>query len=185
MKRLSVHSLLFIVLVSLAFFAIWQFMSLRTQHEIETSLAEIPISANASDPIPDAVSSSDHARLAWANALSAGGELSAAEAIYGELINQSSGGDIALAAEYNLANAYLREGTKTTLSGNRRRALLSLSKQRYRDLLKQSPDNWDARYNLERALRLAPEIAGLGDAKGPPVKSVDVVVPDFMLKALP
>ncbi len=185
MNRLYVHSLLFIAVICQASFAIWQFQSLLSQSKLARTLAEIPDSANASDSVPEVASSSDHARLAWANALSAGGELSAAEAIYGELINQNTNGEIALAAEFNLANAYLREGRKTALSGNRRRALLSLAKQRYRDLLRRTPNDWDTRYNLERALRLAPEVAGLREAKGPPIKSVDVVVPDFMLKALP
>ena len=36
--------------------------------------------------------------------------------------------------------------------------LIELAKQRYRDALRDRPDDWDARYNLERALWLAPEI---------------------------
>jgi len=35
--------------------------------------------------------------------------------------------------------------------------LVELAKQRYRDLLRAEPQDWDARYNLERALRVAPE----------------------------
>jgi hypothetical protein len=36
-------------------------------------------------------------------------------------------------------------------------AAVELAKQRYRDLLRAEPQDWDARYNLERALRSAPE----------------------------
>jgi mxaK protein len=35
--------------------------------------------------------------------------------------------------------------------------LVELAKQSYRDLLREWPGDWDARYNLERALYLAPE----------------------------
>ena len=38
------------------------------------------------------------------------------------------------------------------------RPLVELAKQRYRDLLRAEPQEWDARYNLERALWLAPEL---------------------------
>ena len=185
MNRLSVHSVFFIVVIVLASYIIWQFQTLNNQIKLNDALAAIPNSVSASDPIPAMIESSDQVRLAWANALSAGGELDAAEKLYAELINRLPEDDIGNAAEYNLGNTYLREGTNMKNSGNRRRALLGLAKERYRDLLKRTPEDWDARYNLERALRLAPEVAGLRDAKGPPIKSVDVVVPDFMLKALP
>jgi len=185
MNRISAHALLFIVTICLALAAVWQYQLLHEQDKLTKALAQIPAIASTSDPVPEAVKTSDHARLAWANALSAGNELSAAESIYAELIDKQPDSDIAQAADFNLSNAYLREGTKTSLSGNRRRAMLGLAKQRYRDLLQRTPDDWEIRYNLERALRLAPEVAGLRDAKGPPINSVDVVVPDFMLRALP
>ncbi|HEX7043493.1 MAG TPA: MxaK protein [Burkholderiales bacterium] len=61
------------------------------------------------------------------------------------------------AARYNSANIYLRwalelrtqEGAPSALP------LLELAKQGYRDLLRAHPQHWDARYNLERTLRLA------------------------------
>jgi mxaK protein len=36
--------------------------------------------------------------------------------------------------------------------------LIELAKQRYRDVLRAEPNHWDARYNLSRALQLAPEL---------------------------
>ena len=48
--------------------------------------------------------------------------------------------------------------------GSERTAMLELAKQRYRDLLRLRPGDWDARYNLERALRLAPEDSEVGSA---------------------
>ena len=62
---------------------------------------------------------------------------------------------------------------------------MELAKQRYRDVLLINPQNWNARHNLELALRVAPEIAGGKKDKRPPIKSVDVVVPDFILRDLP
>jgi len=46
--------------------------------------------------------------------------------------------------------------------------LLEQAKQRYRQLLRVSPGDWDARYNLERALWFAPEASEGAD--GPDVK---------------
>jgi mxaK protein len=37
--------------------------------------------------------------------------------------------------------------------------LVELAKRNYRLLLRETPADWDARYNLERALWLAPESA--------------------------
>ena len=36
--------------------------------------------------------------------------------------------------------------------------LVELAKQSYRDVLRDNPADWDAKYNLERALWLAPEV---------------------------
>ncbi len=54
---------------------------------------------------------------------------------------------------------YLRQGELAIAGGDAARGLpmVELAKQRYRDLLRDTPGDWDARYNLERALRLAPE----------------------------
>ena len=46
--------------------------------------------------------------------------------------------------------------------------LIELAKQSYRDLLRETPADWDARYNLERALYLSPETQEDVAADGPP-----------------
>lgn len=65
-------------------------------------------------------------------------------------------------AFYNSGNLFLREAL--ALQGDdapiRRMPLLELAKKSYRDALRLDPGFWDAKYNLERALRLAPEIEG-------------------------
>lgn len=63
------------------------------------------------------------------------------------------------AAEYNSANLYLREGMALRVAETAVHALplLELAKESYRHVLRDDSGHWDAKYNLERALRLAPE----------------------------
>jgi mxaK protein len=76
--------------------------------------------------------------------------------------------DLRRAALYNVGNLHLREALRVDPSDRMRAlALVELAKQAYRDLLRQDPDDWDARYNLERALWLAPEA---DDAEEDPVQ---------------
>ncbi|MBK1714891.1 tetratricopeptide repeat protein [Rubrivivax gelatinosus] len=72
-------------------------------------------------------------------------------------------GDAALrhAARVNVANLYLRRGIAVARDdGHAQRALvlLQLAKAGYRRALRQRPDDWDARYNLELAQRLLPDL---------------------------
>ena len=62
-------------------------------------------------------------------------------------------------ALYNAGNIYLRQALALPGSGNEQHmpALLELAKESYREALRIDSEDWDARYNLERALRLAPE----------------------------
>jgi mxaK protein len=59
---------------------------------------------------------------------------------------------------------YLREGAGETASTVRSLPMIEQAKARYRALLRVAPDDWDARYNLERALRLVPETQEAMDA---------------------
>ncbi len=70
-------------------------------------------------------------------------------------------GPLAAAALYNLGNLHLRQGVAAQDTGRKAQAvaLLELAKQSYRDALAIDPGNWDAKYNLERTLRLAPDAA--------------------------
>ena len=79
--------------------------------------------------------------------------------IYKELI-QGSRAEWRQAALYNLGNLYMQEVSRSGPE-NAMNALpwVELAKQSYRDLLRENPVDWDARYNLERALWLAPESA--------------------------
>jgi mxaK protein len=126
-------------------------------------------------------------RLARAVALSKAGADNEATKLYSELISNASRDDISRAALFNLANLYLREamaaGTHDAIKSG---PLIELAKARYRDLLRENPDDWGARYNLERALWLQPETAdAFDDSDRTPVMRRSVNVRDLPLGDLP
>jgi mxaK protein len=98
------------------------------------------------------------ARFAHANALSKAGNFEEAAKTYKVLI-QGDRADLKLAALFNLGNLHMREALKNGADDAvNSLPLIELAKQNYRDLLRDNPSDWDARYNLERALWLAPEV---------------------------
>jgi mxaK protein len=100
------------------------------------------------------------ARFAFALAMARNGEIAPAVASLREVAQARD--DLAAAALYDAANALLREGQRIGLAENPGQALplVELAKETYREVLRLDPELWDARFNLERALRIAPE----GDA---------------------
>lgn len=65
------------------------------------------------------------------------------------------------AVRVNVANLYLERGLAAARDeGNAQRAivLLQLAKTGFRRALRDHPDDWDARYNLELAMRLLPDL---------------------------
>jgi mxaK protein len=96
---------------------------------------------------------------------STGGDYQAALALYKRA---ELAGDPAMqaAARYNSGNVYFREGMAMRGADNEQQALplLELAKGSYRQALKQTPEDWDARYNLERVLRQRPEPEDLDDS---------------------
>lgn len=78
-----------------------------------------------------------------------------------------------IAARFNSANLHFREAVRMRESDNPAAAaqslpLLELAKVGYREVLRDNPAHWDARYNLERTLRLAPEGDQPDDDAAPP-----------------
>jgi mxaK protein len=61
---------------------------------------------------------------------------------------------------YNMGNARVRAALKAIEQGNFDRAipLVALAKTEYRAVLRLDPDNWDARYNLDIAMRLVRDL---------------------------
>jgi len=71
----------------------------------------------------------------------------------------ASRGELRQVALYDLGNLYLKEALRVRESGADASALplLELAKESYRSALLERPDLWDAKFNLELALRLAPD----------------------------
>jgi len=73
---------------------------------------------------------------------------------------EASRGRLRQVALYDLGNLYLREALQVRDSGADASALplLELAKESYRGALLDRPDLWDAKFNLELALRVAPDL---------------------------
>ena len=110
------------------------------------------------------------ARFAHALALSRSGRYEEALAAHKALI-QGERGPLRTAALYNLGNLHLRQALRNgPARAMESLPLVELAKQSYRDALRAEPGDWDARYNLERALWLAPEIdLQAGEDNEPPM----------------
>jgi len=111
------------------------------------------------DPMPEA-RADEAPQIAFARAWrrAAAGDYQGAVAGYRDAANRG-GGELRQDALYNSANLHLREALRLRDQDAEPQAmaLLELAKQGYRDVLHADPGYWDAKYNLERALRLAPE----------------------------
>jgi mxaK protein len=108
-----------------------------------------PDTSPARDAVPQA-------QLAQAIALAKAGKFTTALKAYKALLDAPD--EVRLPALYNLGNLNMREALKNgTGEAQRALPLIELAKQSYRDDLRSNPADWDARYNLERALWLSPE----------------------------
>ncbi len=75
---------------------------------------------------------------------------------YGTLVADSP---LGRAARYNAANLLLRQAIDlhNKQQAGQALALVELAKEGFREVLRQEPQHWAARYNLERAQRLVPD----------------------------
>jgi mxaK protein len=125
---------------------------------IEAQEENRAISDEASVP-----SSESRLNLLFASAyrLAAAGQTQEALLRYQRVI-QYGPPDLQIAARYNSAGIHLRQAEQMLHSSDpavvaQSVPFLELAKLAYREVLRDEPQHWDARYNLERALRLAPE----------------------------
>ncbi len=150
MKRRHVHIAFAVTVAVLASAAAQQTVKLQHAHRVNEAIANAQ-SGNLDLSIPQA-------RFAHAAALANAGKYDAAVEAYKALI-QTERGEIKHAAQFNLGNVHLHAALKQGDSdATRWLPMVELAKQSYRNLLRERPSDWDARYNLEHALRLAPEI---------------------------
>jgi mxaK protein len=178
MKRVSVHAVFAVASIAAAAVATVQAVRLQRTNALNAAIvaaAQAPVAPAAAASAASDAASTDalrdaprEVRLARATALSQAGAFDAAFKAYSGLIDPAALDGIGRHALYNLGTMYLRQALGAQPAGGDRPAataaasaeagpLIELAKQRLRDLLRAAPDDWDARYNLERALRLAPE----------------------------
>jgi mxaK protein len=95
-------------------------------------------------------------QFAQAVALAASGATDNAINRYGALAADTP---LGRAARYNAANLLLRQAIElhSTRQPGQALALVELAKEGFREVLRQEPQHWAARYNLERAQRLVPD----------------------------
>ncbi len=93
-----------------------------------------------------------------------------AQASFSQIINQGSQKMQAL-SRYNLGNTYLSQAIELaeSMQINEATALAALAKQAYRQALALDSHYWDAKYNLEVAMRLLPEMDRITMEKDDPM----------------
>jgi mxaK protein len=162
-RRRVVHLVFALASLALAVPAMLQALRLRQAARVNVAITQ------AADPAGRPGDFAE-ARFAHALALSRTGGYEAALAAHKALV-QSERGPLRTAALYNLGNLHLRQALRNgTARATEALPLVELAKQGYRDALRADPRDWDARYNLERALWLAPEVDALaGEDNEPPV----------------
>jgi mxaK protein len=166
-KRSVVHCTFGLVALACGSLVAYHAMQLGAIKRTNLAIA----SARASDfdaAVPEA-------QFARAMALARAGQSEAAVKAYKALI-EGDRRDLSQAARYNLGNLYMRDALADGASqAFRSLPLIELAKQRYRDVLRNEPADWDARFNLSRALQLAPEIEQeVEEQEDPPQKEQSV-----------
>lgn len=96
-------------------------------------------------------------RLAWALGAAQRGGFDAAVKVLKELAREHTG-PLRRTALYDLGTLYLAQAARQPGPPGTATPLVELAKQPLRDLLREDPLDWPARYQLERALRLSPEV---------------------------
>lgn len=167
MKRTTFHGAFGVAALACGGVLAHQVWRLVEIERVNTAIASTRVSSfDASVP---------EARFARALALARAGESEVAVKAYKALI-EGDRRDLKQAARYNLGNLYMRDALAEGMSeAFRSLPLIELAKQRYRDVLRDQPADWDARYNLSRALQLAPEIEQqVEEEEEPPQKEQSV-----------
>lgn len=109
---------------------------------------------------PDEAQRQPRLRFAAAYAQGAQGKVQEALNAYRELAG-SPDASIRRNAKFNSGNLYLQQALAARADpkadASAALTLMELAKQSYRDVLREDSGDWDARYNLEAALRLDPD----------------------------
>jgi mxaK protein len=165
-RRRTIHFAFAAAVIGFGSIAAYHGLRLHRASQVNTAIARASVSL--------AEAGVAEAQFARALALSESGDSAAALQLYKALIHGGRA-DLKRAALYNLGNLHLREAMKSGADeAARSLPLIELAKQSYRDLLRIDPADWDARYNLERALWLAPEMeeAVVNEPPEPPRRAI-------------
>lgn len=177
MKRKHIHLLFAAIAAAFGLSAAYQGVQLQRIQRVKEAIASASVSRFDS-ALPEAV-------FALARALSMAGNYEAALKTYKTLVTGDRA-DLRRAALYNVGNLHMRQALTSGPNGAAESLpLIELAKQSYRDLLREDAGDWDARYNLERALWLAPEVTDEDTDQNRPTewqKRVIRALPDFKLE---
>jgi mxaK protein len=155
-----VHTVFGIVAAVCAGVAGIQVARLERAHHVNAAIRSASL-ASLDRSVPEA-------QVARAIALGRAGDYEGALLAYKAVI-QGNRADLRHLALYNLGNLHMRAALKDPHAPTDQiLPLVELAKQSYRDLLRETPQDWDARYNLERALYMAPELDEDVADEGPP-----------------
>ncbi|MGF6600952.1 mxaK protein [Paraburkholderia sp. GAS448] len=158
MRRASIHIAFGAIALACAAVAGYDWARLVHVRSVAQTVASISAGTGDKPHERGEVDDAPEVRLALAVALSKAGAYADAQKRFDGLIQNGGNGAIERAALFDLGNMYLRQATEGGAAGLiKSLPMLEQAKERYRALLRVSPDDWDARYNLERALWLAPE----------------------------
>ncbi|QGW82064.1 MxaK protein [Variovorax paradoxus] len=183
MKRRTIHLVFGVLSLCCVGVVCERGLRLHRTAGLNAEIARIAAMPAGKDAAPAPLSAPRELQLAQALALSKAGAHDAALKGYAALIQSGERDPVARQALFNLGNMYLRQGMAQEAGAL---PLFELGKQRLRDLLRAAPQDWDARYNLERALRLAPEDQEAFSAEQQPThEQRRVRVPGFVAGDLP
>jgi mxaK protein len=147
-------------------FESWQLArALQVNRQLAQRLAEAPSATAPAAPAGDA----PRLWIVAARVPARAGRVAEAAALLRRAADVSRG-ELRQAALYDLGNLYLREALRLRDSGADASALplLELAKESYRSVLLEQPALWDAKFNLELALRVAPD-PDPDDTGAPPI----------------
>ncbi|RZS58770.1 MxaK protein [Sphaerotilus mobilis] len=162
MKRRTLHLLFALAALVATLLLVVQTWRLRQHQALDAAISRAAQSSKDAAALDSTLRDAPReVRLARATALARAGEHEAATRLYSGLIEPGQVDAVGRAALFDLGNLHLRQALASATPANATEPatspLVELAKQRYRDLLRLAPDDWDARHNLERALRLSPE----------------------------
>lgn len=160
MRRRHVHFVFALGTLAFASLAVYEGVQLSRTERVNEAIARAQADALDS-AIPEA-------RFARAVKVAESGHYDEAVAQYKALL-QSDHVQIRRSVFFNLGNLHLREALEHGREDEARwLPTIEFAKQSYRSLLREDPSDWDARHNLELALRLAPELEESFVADGEP-----------------